>query len=163
SASKTGSSASSTALPRRRLPALVTSCFHSLHCYLQDCSQAAIKFSGSSGCETHQFVGVRLACGQDCSEDAAAFGGLLQAHRPRDLGKEPVGVKQGQTPRDFGGLRAALFYILGRPEEQKPDLAIAKTLQSPFATVDRGQQLGVVSLKRVEGSIASSVPSHRLA
>src|ERR1700752_3742359 len=99
------------------------------------CSQAAMKFSC---CQTYKFVRVGLPGRQERCENAVALLGHLPAIGAGNFGNQAMSVQQCQSPRDFGGLGALLLFVVGLPKQQGPDVAVAKALQSPFATVDGG-------------------------
>ncbi len=101
-----------------------------------------------SCCQTHEFVRVRLPCRQERRQNSVALFGHLPAIGAGNFGNQAMSVQQCQSPRDFGGLGALLLFVDGLPKHQGPDVAVAKALQSPFAPVDGGQQLGVGGRQR---------------
>src|ERR1043166_325655 len=116
-----------------------------------------------SCCPSDEFIRVCLPRRQKCCQKALALFGHLPAIRAGNSGNQPVSVQQGQAPRNFGGLGALLLFVFGLSKQQGPDLAVTKALQSPFASVDRGQQLGVSGVKGVKGSVPTLIAPHRSA
>ena len=96
-----------------------------------------------SCCQPDKLVRVCLSGRQERCQNAVALFGYLPAIGARNFGNQAMGVQQCQSPRDLGGLGALLFFVVGLPKQQGPDVAVAKALQSPFAPVDGGQQLGI--------------------
>src|SRR5438105_4446864 len=113
--------------------------------------------------KTHEFVRVGLTSGEECCENTATLLRHLPTIGARYLGNESMRVQQCQSPGDLGRFGALLFWVLSRPKEHNPYLRVAKALQSPFTPVDGCQQLGVGGFKRIEGSVAALISSHRFA
>src|ERR1043165_8474460 len=80
----------------------------------------------------------------------------------RHLGNEAMGVEQRKSTRHFCGLGASLFAVLSRPEKEQTDVSISEALDCPLPTVDRGQELGIGGLERVQGSVATAIPAQGL-
>src|ERR1700756_4674618 len=116
-----------------------------------------------SCCQPDKFVSVCLSGRQERCQNAVALFGYLPAIGARNFANQAMSVQQCQSPRDLGSLGVLLLFVVGLPKQQRPDVAVAKALQSPFAAVDGGQQLGVSGLKGVECSVTTLLPPHRSA
>ena len=101
-----------------------------------------------SCCHADEFVRVGLPGRQERCQNAVALFGHLPAIGAGNFGNQAMSVQQCQSPRDLGGLGALLLFVVGLPKQQGPDVAVAEALQSPFAPVDGGQQLGVGGRQR---------------
>src|SRR5246127_3420702 len=116
-----------------------------------------------SCCQAYKFVRVGLPGRQECCENAVALLGHLPAIGAGDFDNQAMSVQQCQSPTDLGSLGALVLFVGGLPKQQSADVTVAKALQSPFAPVDGGQQLGVGGLKGVECSVPTLVLPHRSA
>jgi hypothetical protein len=102
-----------------------------------------------SCCQTDEFIRVCLSGRQERRQNAVALFSYLPTIGAGDFGNQAVSTQQCQSPRDLSGLRALLLFVFGFSKQQAANVAVAKALQSPFATVDGRQQLSVGRLKGI--------------
>src|SRR2546426_616070 len=75
----------------------------------------------------------------------------------RDFCDQSMGVQERQTAADLGRLSASLQVRPGGAVEERAQVAVAKTFEGPFPSVDYLQQLGIRFLEGIERSRAAAV------